>query len=373
VKKIVYYEPAGRIHSGQWDLINNPPEGYEFVTKKISPIVNNNFIFDKLRLQLLDRLMPLNLAKAKLDSLLSMPEADMIYAYNHVVFRKIPWVVHCEWAHILVGRDLRFFPRYKERVEELLSSSYCKGIITLSTLARESILRNYDTTNFINKIEIIPTTVKHTNYNRNYNRDSVNLLFVGSINTPEDFNAKGAADVIKAFGILKTEHKSLKLTVRAKAPKNIDGIPGLTIIDHIISKYELQQLFRDADIFVHPAHLPTGMAIIEAMSYGLPIVTSWMGSACGEYVKDGINGLVLSKNDVSYFTDNLMLTSETIHRHKLFKHATNDLDSLVSALEQLITNPNLRKRLGRNAKAEVDVGRFSIEHRNKLLKEMFDA
>lgn len=371
--KTIYYEPAGRIHSSQWELINNPPEGCEFVTKKISPIVSNGFVFDKLRPLVLDRLMPLNYVKARLDSLLSMPEADMIYAYNHVVFREIPWVVQVEWAHILAGRDLKFFPKYKSRIEEKLSSKYCRGIITWTELAKESMLRNYDAEGFEDKIRVIPHAIRSSEYVRNYNCSSVGLLFVGSINTPKDFDAKGAMDVIKAFDILKAKHKDLTLTIRAEVPKNMDDVPGLTIIDQILPKQELEHLFMNADMFVFTSHLAQNTVVVEAMNYGLPIVASWIGSTYEEYVEDDVNGLVLPKNDIPYFVDNLILASETIHRHKLMESAYNDLEPLVNALERLIASPSLRERLGRDAKAGVDSGKFSIEHRNKLLLEMFDA
>ncbi len=372
-QKVVYYEPAGRIHSSQWELIDNPPEGYKFVTKKISPIVNNDFIFDKVRLQILDRLMPLNLVKAKLDSLLRMPKADIIFAYNHVVFRKMPWVVLVEWANILAGRDLRFFPRYKDRIERMLSSEYCRGIVTWTSRAKESMLRSYNTKGFEDKIRVIPHAVRRTEYVRNYKRNSLNLLFVGSINTPEDFNAKGAADAIEAFRILRAKYKDLKLTIRARTPK-IESTDGLTIISRILPKPELRRLFEDADIFVLPSHYAQETVIIEAMSYGLPVITSWMNSSWGEYVKNGSTGIVLPKPDgMEYFTDDMMLISETIYRHKLVRHAYNDLGMLVSSLEGLIENPSLRERLGRNAKAEVDEGRFSIEYRDKLLKEVLEG
>jgi len=371
--KTIYYEPAGRVHSSQYELINNPPGGYKFVTKKPGPLVRSNFVFDKVRLQVLDRLMPLNLTKARLDSLLSMPKADMIFAYNHVVFRKVPWVVLVEWANILVGRDLRFFPKYRNKIVEALSSEYCRGIIVWTEMAKESILLNYDAEGFEDKIYTIPHAIKSTGYARNYNRGSVNLLFVGSSNTPEDFDAKGAVDVIEAFKILKARHKNLRLVIRAKAPKNMQATDGLTVIDHIIPREELERLFKEADIFVLPSHFAQEMVIVEAMKYGLPIVTSWIGSSCGEYVENNINGLVLPQNGTKYFTDDLMLISETIDRHNLIKSAHNDLEPLVKVLEQLIKSPELRERLGRSAKVEVDWGRFSIRHRNELLKEVLES
>ena len=98
---LVYYEPAGKIQNSEWNLINYPPEGYKFVTNKTftDRIVTHPFLFDKLRLKVMDRCMPLNLVKAYIDSKCKpLPVGTkLVYAYNHVVFRPVPWVVHVEW------------------------------------------------------------------------------------------------------------------------------------------------------------------------------------------------------------------------------------------------------------------------------------
>ena len=375
--KTIYYEPAGRIHSSQWELINNPPEGYKFVTKKPNSIVGNDFIFDKLRLQYLDRMMPLNYIKAKLDSKLGIPKADMTFAYNHLVFRDIPWVVLVEWANILVGRDLRFMPRYKKAVESALMSDNCRGILTWSLVARESMLVNYDIPT--DKVTVVPHALRSRAFDRSYNHSDIRLLFVGSTNTPEDFDAKGAMDVVEAFKALRAKYKGLKLTVRARIPKRhkLDGIDGLDIIESVLTKGELDSLFMDADIFVLPSHFCQEMVLVEAMSFGLPIVTSWIGSTCGEYVKDGITGFVLQRRqNMPYFIENMLLTSETIYRQKYIQSAqgdSNTIDELVSTIGRLIEDSALRERVGRNAKEEVDSGRFSIEHRDKLLEGILNA
>lgn len=372
IEKIVYYEPAGKIHSSQWELINNPPEDYNFITTKLSKVVSNNFIFDKVRLQLLDRLIPLNYVKAQLDSRKALPpNVDMIFAYNHLIFRNIPWVVLVEWAHILVGRDLRFLPKYRKKVERLLESNYCRGIITWSEIAKKSIMQNYHPVDFGHKLQVIPHAVRSKSIKRDYNQDSIKLLLIGSSNTPEDFTAKGADVLIESFKKLRSKYKNLKLTVRATIPKNLESTPGLTVIENIISDSKLDSLFRDADIFVLPSCFPQEMVLVEAMSYGLPVLTSWIGSTCGEYVKNNIDGSVLPRpSGVNYFVDNLILASETILRPKVIKSARVDVDILTKYLEELIENPKLREKLGKNAKNEVDKGIFSIEHRNKLLKEI---
>jgi len=367
--KTIYYEPAGRIHSTQWELINHPPVGYKFVTKKLGMVVRNDFIFDKLRLQFLDRLLPLNYTKAEIDTMTRIPKTDMIFAYNHLVFRDIPWVGLVEWAHVLIGRDTKFLNKYRNSVSNTLQSSNCKGIITWSEIARRSILQNYIIPP--DKVTVVHHAVRPVRIDRDYNRKRIHLLFVGSANTPEDWDAKGARDVIAAFEALQPRYDDLYLTIRARIPKGwYRPVERLQVIDKVLPRRDLDALFRKADIFVLPSHLCQEMVLVEAMSYGLPVITTWIGSTCGEYVDNGRTGIVLAVRALPYFTGNNILVSETIDRPKLIKSAqrkSGAVGELTNAIERLVKDWELRKKLGEAAKAEVDSGMFSVGNRDRLL------
>ena len=384
--KKIYFEPAGRIHSSQQELIDYPPDGYQFITSKTlfdKRIVGSDLMFYKLRLSVLDRLMPLNLAKAWLDTFLrKIPEdVDLIYAYNHPVFRKKPWVVSVEWANVLVGRDLRYFPRYKKSVEKLLASDYCRKILTWTEMAKKSILLNFNCADFEHKIEVIPPAVHSKDFIKDYNQDKVRLLFIGSVNDPKDFEAKGGNEALQAFTILNSKYDNLELVVRAKLPNHIRseyaGLSNLRVVEEILPWQLLEQEFHQADIFLFPSHLLQNTVVLDAMSYELPVVTTEIGATNGEYVEDGVTGFVIASSDkVPYFTGNFILTSETIHRGRLIK-ATRSLepkvvDELAAKTSLLIENPDLRRKMGKAARWEVDHGRFSIERRNERLKKIFD-
>lgn len=384
--KKIYFEPAGRVHSSQRELINYPPEGYQFITSKTfldERIVGSDLIFHKLRLQVLDRLMPLNLAKAWLDTFLrKIPEdVELIYAYNHPVFRKKPWVVSVEWAHVLVGRDLRYFPRYKKSVEKLLASDYCKKILTWTEMAKKSIPMNFNCADFEHKIEVVPHTTHSKDFVKDYNIDKVRLLFVGSVDDPKDFEIKGGKEVLQAFTDLNGRYDNLELVVRAKLPNHIRskyaGLNNLRIVEEILPWQLLEQEFKQADIFLFPSHLLHNTVVLEAMSYELPVVTTHIGASGGEFVEDGVTGFVVASSErMPYFLGNFILTSETIYRSRLIK-ATRSIepkvvDELVAKTSLLIENPDLRRKMGKAARWEVDHGRFSIGKRNDRLKRIFD-
>jgi len=382
--KTVYYEPAGRIHPSQWELINYPPAGYKFITGNNSvnkAVVNNSFVFDKLRLQVLDRLMPLNLTKAWLDSQLNKKiDADLIYAYNHIVFREIPWIVNVEWAHILVGRDLRYFNLCKRLIEKALSSVYCRKILTWTETAKQSILLNYDCVGFANKIEVVPPAVHSKNTTKDYSSGRVKILFLGSPSDPNDFKFKGGQEVIQTFIQLNNKYNNLELAIRAKVPQqtmaSLVRFKNIRLISKCLSPGALGTVYENSDIFLFPSHKYHNITVLEAMSYGLPVVTTEIGASGGEYVDNGVTGFVVpSSKSLPYFIENYILTSETIHRDRLIKEATPDPDvvnELVSKTSLLVENPALRKQMGEAAKRTIDYGRLSIKTRNEALKRIFD-
>jgi glycosyltransferase involved in cell wall biosynthesis len=89
-----------------------------------------------------------------------------------------------------------------------------------------------------------------------------------------------------------------------------------------LSGAQLAREYQKADIFV----LPTlkegfGMAVLEAMSYGLPVVASNVGAVC-EVIEDRINGLLVEPESP---------------------------ESLSSAIHEILEKPSLKKQLQKNA------------------------
>ncbi|MBA7613120.1 hypothetical protein ES703_20363 [subsurface metagenome] len=77
-----------------------------------------------------------------------------------------------------------------------------------------------------------------------------------------------------------------------------------------------------------------------------------------------------------YFLENFILTSETTHRSRLIK-ATRSVepevvDELVTKISLLMENFDLRKKMAKAARWEIEHGKFSIKRRNDRLKKIFD-
>jgi glycosyltransferase involved in cell wall biosynthesis len=135
---------------------------------------------------------------------------------------------------------------------------------------------------------------------------NVNLLFVGYL-----IPRKGVDTLVKSINILVKNRglKRLTLHVVGDAERDVIYAQGIReycrtegIEDHVIfhgrvSESDLQNLYETSDIFVFPSLWEGfGMALAEAMSYGLPIVTTNAG-AIPCLVKDGQNGFLVPPQD----------------------------------------------------------------------------
>lgn len=383
----VYLDLAGRMHSLYKELIMYPPPGYCFLSEKTtwdkisSYTSGTDFIYSTLP-NILDTVVPVNLAKAYLERFKKPPRGtDLTYANGHLVFRKEPWVVDLEFVTQLAGYSIRHFKRYKKLIERVLSSEYCQRIICWTEAGKKTVLANMDCQNFEHKVETVPLAVPKKNFIKDYNhKETIKLLFVGSANIPGEFEYKGGKEVLEAFVLLGNRYSNLELVIRSDIPKQIidkyKGLANLRIVDEIIPWQQLEQEFKSADIFTFPTHSTPGLAILDAMSYELPVITTDLW-ANPEMVEDGRTGFVIKKSaKVPYYIENFIPNWDYHPRSPFMKAIsiadTKVVEELVEKTSILIENGELRKRLGKASRQEIEEGRFSIKKRNEKLKRIFD-
>lgn len=159
---------------------------------------------------------------------------------------------------------------------------------------------------------------------RRHQNKIAKLLFLSNL-----MESKGVYVLLEACKILKSQNINFTITFIG-APMDIDEAKfneyvlsnNLSdIADYKGKKYGKQKskYFSSADIFIHPTlddAFP--LVVLEAMQYGLPIVTTNEGSL-PEIVENGINGYVVEKEQPL---------------------------ALAKRIEHLIKLPNLRKEIG---------------------------
>lgn len=130
---------------------------------------------------------------------------------------------------------------------------------------------------------------------------------------------KGIYEALEAYRILQSKYPWVRLTVAgdgadlAAVRVRAAEIPGVAFTGHV-EGIEKSEAFRQADVYLFPSHsegLPT--SVLEAMAYGLPVVTSNVG-ALPDFFQDGSMG---------------------------FMCGTRDPEALASLIEKLILDPEL--------------------------------
>ena len=135
---------------------------------------------------------------------------------------------------------------------------------------------------------------------------AVKLLFVGAIG-----KLKGERDLIKALAILRENKPNIKVSFLGYGAESLkDYCAELEVSEFIeflgaVSMSERVGFFKKADIFVLPTYAEAmPMSIIEAMSAGLPVVTTPVGGI-PELIEDGETGLLFPPGDANALAEKI--------------------------------------------------------------------
>jgi glycosyltransferase involved in cell wall biosynthesis len=390
--KEVYLEGrAGgwELHSLYNELALFPPEGYKFVVtadghvseqQRVIYKLNKGFVSSSVVKTLYDIVRPLAYHfYSRFGDGIRPKNVDLTYASQHVVLRKEPWIVDLEHVGALVAYGKIHV--CKKIIEKSLKSTYCKKIMPWTEMGKKSLLSSIDCQAFRDKVEVVNLAVHPKSLHKEFDSDKIKLLFVGTANRANighSFAIKGGNEVLKAFGDLRRKYRNLELVVRSYLPTNIKqryvGSKNLRMIDSVVPWQVLDHEFRTADIFLFPAHSTPGMAILDAMSYELPIVTTdvWANRELVDHGKTGF--LIRRHSKVRYYDENFVpLWGEPSFMRAIHQSDPKMVEELVEKTSVLIEDEKLRRSMGKAGKQEVEMGKFSIETRNKKLRKIFDA
>ena len=279
--KVVYADLVGRVGARMRQLMQFPPSGYRVLAHeqwadKVTDRAARQHRIWAMR-NVLNRRVPINLALAYGPMRLKNPPKGVAFTYSEspLIFRPEPWVVGVEVGIQFAGYNHRHLERYRRTVERTLESPHCRAIICYSEAARRSIERALDVERFGQKLHVVyPAGIPKKVVKRELGGEAVRILFVSSDITPGNFELKGGFEALKAFVELRQRFPNLELTIRCDVDPRIrqcyEGTPGLRIVQGLAPRVEFEGFYQKADIFWYPAHTLMSVAMLEAMSYGLP-------------------------------------------------------------------------------------------------------
>ncbi|MCX7999899.1 MAG: glycosyltransferase family 4 protein [Leptospiraceae bacterium] len=279
----------------------------------------------------------------------TIDEIDLVQSICRLYRCRKPWILVFDTPKLLtIYRTYDKIPQFsKTIVRKFIISHNCKRILPFSEIARKELEKHFDVP--ADMVKVLPPGVqvpKLSSIVRNKHKNLV-LLFVG-----RNFRRKGGFILLKAFEKLCSRFDDIHLIVKTgtRFPISILGRyydklkERVTWIDHQIPRNELNELYRCAEIFVFPTlEEPFGLVLLEAMSFGLPVIASNV-YAIPEIVEDGKTGFLIPAG-----------SSE-----ELFKKVSCLIDSM-----------SLRERMGREGRNRVE-RLFSNEVINWKLKEIYE-
>ncbi|MCX6827592.1 MAG: glycosyltransferase family 4 protein [candidate division Zixibacteria bacterium] len=234
--------------------------------------------------------------------------------------------------HLFVREKSNIFLRILSGVATLCILRSFDAIITVSNSTKRDLVRFGAKEE---KIHVIPNATDAPQVENNIcDRDEVRILFVGTC-----YPRKGLRYLLEA--VAKLKHHKIKVDIVGDLEndkKNVSELYRLvkelaidekvTFHGHVKTE-QLWDHYRKADIFVLPSLWEGfGIVFLDAMSFGLPIVSTNVG-AIPDLVRHEENGLLVKPGDPV---------------------------ALASAIERLVISPFLRRKLGQNG------FRFMQEH-----------
>jgi glycosyltransferase involved in cell wall biosynthesis len=379
VAKIVYADIIGQEGTTTKQLFTDPPEGYRFVKhRKLSNVVADSIQANwtiRWWKQRANAFLPMNLLISGFMGRYAKRPAGTILTYSEssIVFRDEPWVLWAEVATQVAGFSDDSLRRFRNVIARALSSPNCRGIMCHSEAARRSFLRHLDADSFEHKLRVTPPGWQVTPYNPRPKRDGgpVRILFVAGNTMPFRFKIKGGVESLEAFSALRQRFPNLELVIRSDVEheirKRYESMPGVRIVSGLIPYQELERLYQKSDIYWYPAHCLMSVSMLEAMNYGLPVITTDYYDN-PEYVEDGRTGMIIPHHRHLPAWD----TSEEKVRRALETPDNELVKDLVEKTAVLIENREVRQRMGHAARATLEA-RYSLAEKNRKYKTILDA
>lgn len=169
------------------------------------------------------------------------------------------------------------------------------------------------------KIKIIPSFITR-NYFRNVEKCLNHILYVGRLD-----RFKGIEDLIESLSYVKEEIPNIRLSIVGDGEYLNDlrslvsdyNLEDNVIFEGYLYDGELVKMYSKCEVFIFPSYregLP--MAVIEAMSAGLPIVASDI-EPCIELLEGGKCGILIKKGDKKDLADQILrvVKDDTLKAH----------------------------------------------------------
>lgn len=331
-------------------MIDNPPENIRY----INPVKNPGIIYNK------KYFLSLNYLKGKARYWASklglvIPNAhtspdrnyDLIHCAHCLSKNDMPHVIDVEslWQLWISGKDSR---GGKGKVLSYLGSDNCKKIIAWTEETRKDIIDTFP--EVADKVEVVYYAMNAPVRKKKVGRDII-LLFSG-----RHFYSKGGLHATQAMDQLTKKYSNVKCIINGVIPREVKqryACNKKLKFYGLMPHEEMMKHYEEADIFVYPGYSDSfGFIFVEAMAYGLPIVTV-DGYARSEIV--GNFGMVIERPEALDTKD----SKDPV------------VNNIIEATSVLIEDATLLSSVSKGCQINVRTGKFSMKRRKAKLSRIY--
>lgn len=244
-----------------------------------------------------------------------------IWAYFAASLRGTPVVLTFHGAELLLSKKFPFVKYFIRHAVRHAQGLICNSNYTARQLAELTGVE-------LNSIHVIPfgATVSIRPAAKNPDKPVKDILYVGRL-----IERKGVTHLLEALPKI-AEKAPVHLHIVGdgniadplKQQAQQLGLDAMLTFHGVVANEDLEQLYRDADVFVLPAIVDSrgdteglGIVLVEALAFQTPVVACDVGGI-SDVIRDGETGLLVPQKDA---------------------------DALADAVVKLLDNPELARRL----------------------------
>ncbi|MER2072031.1 MAG: glycosyltransferase [Psychrobacillus sp.] len=243
------------------------------------------------------------------------------------------------------GKDIFDFPKKNKLNEKLVRFTLSKATAICST----SHIMAKETNLYTNRpVYVTPFGVDLEKFYPKDTNETNDKIVVGTVKALED--KYGIADLVKGFAMFHKEYPNSELLITGDGPQRQEyeqladelGISSVTTFTGKVPNTEVPAIIRSMSIFAVPSTEDSesfGVAAVEAMACGVPVVVSNVGGLPEVVVKD-VTGIVTDKESP---------------------------DQLAAAFIKLAGNNDLRAGMGKAGVAHVKDNYSWVDNANYML------
>ena len=325
-------------------MIGNHPSNKGGMTSVINQIREHDWEKEEIKLSFIPTFIPGNSMKKILFFLVALTKILWIFifskpdiVYMHMSYKGSftrKYIVHklCllfSIKDVIHLHGIKLFSMYKDsslkkRMQVKRMISECNAFIVLGE--RDAIKVRKITPD--SKVYVVHNCIKIPSSKVRWD-GKLHLLYMGVLNP-----AKGVADLMQCLYYLQTDELDIKIDLEICGTGSEEESLIRYAHEHSLEKIvrfngwitgdRKKEKIKEANVFLLPSYtegLP--MSVLEAMSYGMPIISTRVGDL-PELVKEDVNGYLIKPGDINAMREKILLMGDQ-KRWERFSHNSREI------------------------------------------------